>query len=110
MTEFRSGCRVEEASEPEPPTADAVEAVLWRLTPSYALAAIVLEATGARVGELEAVTVGDLDEDRGGWLVRAAVSKTRRPRWVIVPPDIIDAVLGRLPAREDRDANGQALR
>lgn len=42
----------EEATEPEPPTADTVEAVLWRLTPAYALATLVLEATGARVGEL----------------------------------------------------------
>ena len=40
----------EEATEPEPPTADTVEAVLWRLTPAYALATLVLQATGARVG------------------------------------------------------------
>lgn len=93
----------EEASEPEPPTADTVEAVLWRLTPAYALATLVLEATGARVGELEAATVGDLDESRQAWLVRAAVSKTRRPRWILMPEDVFEAVVGRLPAREDRD-------
>lgn len=93
----------EEAAEPEPPTADAVEAVLWRLTPAYALATLVLETTGARVGELEAATVGDLDEDRRAWLVRAAVSKTRRPRWVVLEPDVFETVVERLPAREDRD-------
>lgn len=92
----------EEATEPEPPTADAVEAVLWRLMPVYALAALVLETTGARVGELEAATVGDLDETRGGWLVRAAVSKTRRPRWIVLEPDVFETVVEQLPVREDR--------
>ena len=94
----------EEAAEPEPPTADTVEAVLWRLTPAYALATLVLEATGARVGELEAATLGDLDETRRAWLVRSAVSKTRRPRWVVAPDDLFEALVERLPAREDRDS------
>ena len=93
----------EEASEPEPPNAGTIEAVLWSLTPAYALATIVLEATGARVGELEAATIGDLDETRQAWLVRAAVSKTRRPRWVVMTDDVCEAVVERLPAREDRD-------
>jgi integrase len=97
----------EEATEPEPPTADTVEAVLWRLTPQYALATLVLEATGARVGELEAAALGDLDETRQAWLVRAAVSKTRRPRWVVMPDDIFEAVVERLPAREDRDPSAR---
>jgi hypothetical protein len=77
----------EEATEPEPPTAETVEAVLWRLMPAYALAAFVLETTGARVG----------------WLVRATVSKTRRRRWVVLEPAVFEAVVERLPAREDRD-------
>jgi hypothetical protein len=42
------------------------------------LGVLVLDATGVRVGELEAATIGDLDEERGAWLVRASVSKTRR--------------------------------
>jgi integrase len=63
----------------------------------------VLEATGACVGELEAATLGDLDETRHAWLVRAAVAKTRRPRWVVMPEDVFEAVVERLPAREDRD-------
>ncbi len=95
--------QIESATEPEPPTADTVEAALWRLTSIYALAALVLETTGARVGELEAARVGDLDESREAWLVRAAVSKTRRPRWVGMPADVFAAVIERLPAREDRD-------
>jgi integrase len=59
-------------------------------------------STGVRVGELEAATCADLDEHRRAWLVRAAVSKTRRSRWVEIPPDLFEAVVDRLPAREDR--------
>ena len=67
------------------------------------LAALVLDATGVRVGELEAARVGDLDEERRSWLVRASVAKTRKARWVEIPADLYDVVLERLPAREDRD-------
>jgi integrase len=95
----------EEPEAMEPPSADHVEAVGWLLHPAYLLAALVLDATGARVGELEAARVGDLDETRRAWLVRAAIAKTRRPRWVTLPDDLYDALLARLPAREDRDAD-----
>lgn len=95
---------LEEPSEPEPPSAEHVEAAAWLLKPDYLLALLVLDATGCRVGELEAARLGDLDENRRAWLVRAAVSKTRRPRWVELPDDLYDALVERLPAREDRDA------
>ena len=94
---------LEEPEEPEPPSANNVEAVAWLLPVSYLLGLLVLDATGVRVGELAAATVGDLDEQRQAWLVRAAVSKTRRARWVELPDDLFAAVLERLPAREDRD-------
>lgn len=55
------------------------------------------------MGELEAATLGDLDETRKAWLVRAAVSKTRRPRWVVLPNDVFEVLVERLPAREDRN-------
>jgi integrase len=93
----------QEPEEPEPPTAEHVEAVARLLTPAYRLALLTLDATGARVGELEAARVGDLDDQRQGWLVRASVAKTRRPRWVELPDDLWEALLERLPAREDRD-------
>lgn len=92
----------EDADAMEPPSAAHVEAVGWQLRPSYLLALLVLDATGCRVGELEAAQVGDLDEERGAWLVRASVAKTRRPRWVDLPADLLEAVLAALPAREDR--------
>lgn len=95
----------EAATDLEPPTVEHVEAVCWRLKVDYMLGVLVLDATGVRVGELEAATIGDLDEERGAWLIRASVSKTRRARWVDIPADLLALVLGRLPAREDRDAS-----
>jgi integrase len=94
---------LEEPDEIEVPLADHVEAAGWLLTVPYLLGLLTLDATGARVGELEAARVGDLDEHRRAWLVRAAVSKTRRARWVELPGDVFEAIVDRLPAREDRD-------
>ncbi|MFL5962594.1 MAG: tyrosine-type recombinase/integrase [Gaiellaceae bacterium] len=87
----------------EPPTVAHVEAVGRRLTVDYMIAALVLDATGIRVGEVEAATIGDLDEERGAWLIRASVSRARRPRLVDLPADLLEVVLNRLPAHEDRD-------
>jgi integrase len=94
---------LEEPEEPEPPSAAHVEAVAWLLPVPYLIGLLVLDATGVRIGELEAAKVGDLDETRKAWLVRAAVAKTRRPRWVELPDDLYRVVAGQLPAREDRD-------
>jgi integrase len=94
---------LEEPEEPEPPSADHVEAVAWLLPVPYLIGLLTLDATGARVGELAAARIGDLDETRRAWLVRGAVSKTRRPRWIELPPDLYAAVVARLPAREDRE-------
>lgn len=96
---------LEEPEEVAPPHADHVEAAGWLVAPLYLLGMLVLDATGARVGELAAATVGDLDEERKAWLVRAKVSKTRRPRWVVLPDDLFQVVFDRLPAREDRDVD-----
>jgi integrase len=86
----------------EPPTAAHVEAVV-RLLPSwYRLPVCVLDATGMRIGELEALTWGDMDEPRARW--RIATPKTGRPRWVSPPPVLLDAVLGSVP-RDDRHAD-----
>ena len=93
---------LEEPTEPEPPSAAHVEAVGWLLTIPYLIALLVLDATGARVGEIEAARVGDLDEGRQAWLVRAAVSKTRQARWVEPPTDLYDLIDQRLGPREDR--------
>jgi integrase len=89
--------------EVEPPSADNVEAAARFLAPAYRFALAVLDATGCRVGEFEAARIADLDESRHAWLVRAAVSKTRRARWVYLPDDLWSTLLEQLPAREDRD-------
>jgi integrase len=99
----------EEPDEVQPPHADHVESVGWLLTPPYLIGLLALDSTGARVGEVAAAKLGDLDENRKAWLVRAAVSKTRRARWVQLPADLFAVVVDRLPAREDRDADAPLI-
>lgn len=85
-----------------PPTATHVEAILRAVARQYRLPLLALEATGMRVGELEALTWGDVDEYEGRWRVSGAVAKTGQARWVPVPPAVLQAVVAALP-REDRD-------
>ena len=89
----------EERRQVEPPSAEHVEAVSRLLPSRYRLPLLVLDATGMRVGELAALSWGDLDEPRGRW--RIAKSKTGRPRWVSSPPLLLEAVLALCP-RDDR--------
>jgi integrase len=91
----------EDRPEIQPPTAEHVEAVHRLLARAYRLPLLVLDATGMRVGELEQLTWGDVDEQRGRWRVSAVVSKTSRARWVQVPPELFAAV-SRLIPRDDR--------
>ncbi len=98
-----------EADAIEPPLAEHVAAVGWVLPARYMVALLVLDATGARVGALEAATVEDLDEGRKAWLVPAAVANTRRPRWVRLRDDLYAAVVAQLPPHEDRDPSAQLL-
>ena len=73
--------------------------------PKYRLALIVIEATGMRVGELETLRWGDVDEQEGRWRVAREHEKARRGRWVQVPPDVFAAVSALVP-REDRERDG----
>jgi integrase len=90
-------------SEIVPPTAEHVLAVHHVLPERYRLPLLVLDASGMRLGELEGLTWGDVDEPRGRWRVSAGVSKTGQGRWVNVAPVIFDAVAALVP-REDRTA------
>jgi integrase len=90
-----------DSEEPNPPTGEHVEVVCRLLPERYRLPLLVLDATGMRLGELEQITWGDVDEGRSRWRVRQAVSKTSRARWVQVPPVVFAAVLD-LVARDDR--------
>ncbi len=91
----------EAKAEVNPPSAEHVAAVYHRLPTSYQLPLLVLDHTGMRVGELEALTWGDMDEPKHRWRVSQAVSKTGRARWIEVPLILFDAVCA-LVAREDR--------
>jgi integrase len=94
----------EERRHVEPPTAEHVEAVVRLLPTRYRLPALVLDATGMRIGEIEALTWGDLDEPRGRWRVAVTASKTGRARW-IEPPAVLYAAVQELVARDDRHAD-----
>jgi integrase len=91
----------ERKPEVSPPTAEHVLAVHALLPPRYRLPLLVLDSSGMRLGELEQLTWGDIDEPRGRWRVSAAVSKTSRARWVSIPPVLFAAVLELCP-RDDR--------
>jgi integrase len=91
----------ERKTEIVPPTAEHVRAVHDLLPTRYRLPLVVLDATGMRLGELEGLTWGDVDESRTRWRVSQAVSKTGRARWVNVAPVVFDAVTALVP-RDDR--------
>lgn len=91
----------ETKTEINPPTVDQLLAVHRLLPTRYRLPLVVLDATGMRLGELERLTWGDVDEPRQRWRVSAAVSKTGNARWVNVPAEVFAAVTA-LVAREDR--------
>jgi integrase len=91
----------EERAELNPPTGEHIRTVHALLPARYRLPLLVLDATGMRVGELEALTWGDVDEPRSRWRVSQTVSKTGRARWVGVPPVLLEAVGGLVP-RDDR--------
>jgi integrase len=92
-----------------PPTAAQIEAMFAALVRPYRLPLLVLDALGLRVGELEQLTWGDVDEHDGRFLIAAARTKTRRGRWVDVPDVLFDQVVELVP-REDRgDLTGQVF-
>jgi integrase len=91
----------EERPEIQPPTAEHVEAAHRLLAPAYRLPLLVLDGTGMRVGELERLTWGDVDEPCGRRRVSRAVAKTGRARWVYVPPALLGAAVDLWP-RDDR--------
>ena len=92
-----------EVREPEPPSAEQVEAV-YRLLPSkHRLALLWLDWSGARVSSIDTIRVGDYDEPRRRVRLRAAASKTGRALWVELPDILAEAIELTLPPREDRD-------
>src|SRR4051794_36632012 len=96
-----------EVREPEPPSADHVEAV-YRLIPSkHRLALLWLDWSGARVSSIDLTRVGDYDEPRQRLRLRAATTKTRQALWVDLHPALADAVELAIGPREDRDPDAR---
>src|SRR6266542_3751435 len=91
-----------EVREPEPPSADHVEAVYWLLPSKHRLALLWLDWSGARVSSIDTATVGDYDEPCRRVRLRAAVSKTGRGLWVDLPGVLAEAIERTLPPRDLR--------
>jgi integrase len=82
---------------------------VYRLLPkTYRLPLLVLDATGMRVGELEALRWGDVDEPGCRWRVSGTTAKTRQGRLVPVDPTVFAAVVALVP-REDRDPDARVF-
>jgi integrase len=92
-----------EIREPEPPSAEHVEAVYRLLPTKHRLALLWLDWSGARVSSIDTALVGDYDEPRRRVRLRAASSKTGRALWVDLPDALAAAIERALPPREDRD-------
>jgi integrase len=99
----------DESAEIEPPDAASVEAVAQRLPLPYLIGLAVLDISGWRVGVVGQATIGDLDDNNNRWLVRAAINKTKTSAWgylsddMVPSPELVNLVLGQLPAAEDRN-------
>jgi integrase len=97
----------EEREEPQPPSAEHVETV-FRLIPSkHRLPLLWLEWSGARVGSVDHVLVGDYDEPRRRVRLRRSWTKTRQGLWVELHPVIADALEAKLLPREDRNPDAR---
>jgi hypothetical protein len=78
----------EEPEEPNPPSADHVEAV-YRLLPSkHRLPLLFLDWSGVRVSAIDRVLIGDYDEPRRRLRLPAKITKTRRALWVELHPPL----------------------
>ena len=93
-----------DAEEVNPPTYAHVQAVLDTITPKYRRHVRLLDWTGLRVGELQALTCGDLDFP--GHRLRVACGRTKGRtagrRWIPLPADLVADLAGLVPV-EDRD-------
>jgi integrase len=93
----------EEHAELVPPTATHVLAVLGLMRSAYRLPLLWLDWSGARVGSIDALLVGDYDEPGRRLRLRASTTKTRAALWVDLPDELADALEATLPPREDRN-------
>lgn len=93
----------EEHEELVPPEAAHVESVIRLLARPYRLPLLWLDWSGARVGSIDTLTVGDYDEREQRVRLRGSTQKTRSALWVELHPVLADALEATLPPREDRN-------
>jgi integrase len=93
----------EEREEVSPPTAEHVEAIYQLMPSRHRLPLLWLDWSGARVGSVDNVLVGDYDEPRRRVRLRATTTKMRKALWVELHPALAEALESRLGPREDRD-------
>jgi integrase len=62
-----------------------------------------LDWSGARVGSVDSLLVGDYDEPRRRIRLRAATTKTRAALWIELPDVLAEAIEATLSPREDRN-------
>lgn len=94
--------------EVNPPTADHFLAALAKIPTRYHLALITAEQTGMRIGEVEGLQWGDVDESGNRFRLRTAATKTRRARWVQVPEWLMPHITETCPI-EDRTTERQVF-
>jgi integrase len=97
-----------EREVPNVPSGEHVAAMLRCLSPRYQLAFVLIEQTGLRVGELAALTWGDVDAI--GSRLRVYRGKTRAARRMAVVPPWLMSEVERLLPREDRQEGAPVFR
>jgi integrase len=97
----------DDSEEPNPPSAEHVEAVLRLIPPKHRLALLFLDWSGSRVSAIDRTRVGDYDENRRRVRLRKQTTKTRRALWVDLHPALAEAIEATLPPREDRDLSAR---
>jgi integrase len=87
--------------EPSPPTAAQFLAILDNSPQRWRLLLITLEQTAMRIGEASNLCWGDVDVAESRFRLRATETKSRRARWVQVPPWLMK-LIAETCALEDR--------
>ena len=92
----------EERTVVDPPTAADVDTIIATVPKRWRLALRTLEQDGMRVGELQTLAWGDVDEAASRFRVKSGKTAAAR-RWVAVPEWVMDEIAATCP-REDRTA------
>jgi integrase len=86
----------------DPPSAHDVDTIIATVPPRWRLPLRVLEQTGMRVGELQSLAWGDVDEQCSRFRIKQGKTASAR-RWVAVPEWLMVEIADTVP-REDRTA------